>query len=590
MKQPLVYLSIAFAMGCVSMLIFISNNVLGAVIAASFLIVMLFDINKYYFILITLFFLAGACTSWNYFNFEPNSKHFKNVRVIEMDKQYILGNFSGRKVVFYGSFDKIKNGQKLYLTGEFKKNLNIKKGIIGTVQVEAIVNCKEDYITKIYNFKDSLFSKFQEHLNGEEAAFVMAICFGDTKELSLDQKTDFQKLGVIHAISVSGFHLAIIYKIFEALLGIYPGIVLSVLYVIFTGAQPSTVRAFIMIFILKLSKKANKNYDVFSSIGLSALLILLVSPYYILDIGFNLSYLSTLSIVIFNKPIMKTLTSLPKKLSESISVSLSSQILSLPYAAFSINNISTGFLMGNIVLLPLYTIIVIIGNIAMCFSSIEFIFSLICKLIKIVMLSIQGATLLLLKVCLNSQYFTLWEGWILTLFIISILLAKSGIKKSKYVIATAVVMLMFNHYNFWPRIIYINSGKSHDSIVIKYKYSTIIVTGEGSSRTLSNYKNQFGVTRVISTKDGPNRFLLGNKYIIDASELKTYNQKYKTIELTISSKYNKILFTRNKVPATCKGVYDIIKLPKDKEVPPLDFRFENIYSYYIFKDNTIRIK
>lgn len=62
-----------------------------------------------------------------------------------------------------------------------------------------------------------------------------------------------------------------------------------------------------MIIILKLSKKVFRKYDSLSSISLAAIIILLNKPYYILDIGFMLSFLSTLGILLYNKKYLDSL-------------------------------------------------------------------------------------------------------------------------------------------------------------------------------------------------------------------------------------------------------------------------------------------
>jgi len=48
----------------------------------------------------------------------------------------------------------------------------------------------------------------------------MALCYGDTGYLSKSQKSEFQQLGVVHAVSVSGFHMAVIFKVLESLIGL----------------------------------------------------------------------------------------------------------------------------------------------------------------------------------------------------------------------------------------------------------------------------------------------------------------------------------------------------------------------------------
>ena len=135
---------------------------------------------------------------------------------------------------------------------------------------------------------------------------------------------------------------------------------------IFTGGLPSTIRAFIMIFILKIASKVYKKYDSLSSVSLAAIILLIFRPFYILDIGFMLSFLCVLGIIVFNKKMKKMLYKLPSALNESFSLSLSSQIFSIPYAVVALKTFSLGFLFSNFLLLPLYTIVVILGNVGLC--------------------------------------------------------------------------------------------------------------------------------------------------------------------------------------------------------------------------------
>ncbi len=162
---------------------------------------------------------------------------------------------------------------------------------------------------------------------------VMSLCFGETKYISNSDKDILKKLGVIHVVSVSGFHMAIIYKLLERVLGLTLAIPVSFLYVILTGMKSSAIRAFIMIIILKLSKKVFRKYDSLSSISLAAIIILLNKPYYMLDIGFMLSFYLP-SILLYNKKISRTLYKLPQRINSCLSLTLSSQIYTFPYYVF----------------------------------------------------------------------------------------------------------------------------------------------------------------------------------------------------------------------------------------------------------------
>lgn len=591
MPKPLVYFGVSLFLGCFFTFLFFYIFYLGAVMAAFFLIIMLFTVEKNYILQIFIFFVIGVMSVLIYFNIDLNTHNLNKVRIIEKNSYYVIGSYKGRKVVISGNLNNINEGQEVALKGNFIKENNYSKGILGTFNVKSYKILKGDFITKINIFKNYLFYNFSKRLDKDKTAFIMAICFGDTNYLNSEQKYNFQKLGVIHAISVSGFHLAVIYKVIEKIVGIYPSIIISLLYVVFTGAKPPTVRAFLMIFILKLSKKFNKRYDSLSALALSAMLILVFKPFYVLDIGFILSYLATLSIILFNKRISRKLIFLPVKLNEAVSMSISSQILSLPYAAFCIKNISTGFMLGNIILLPLYTAIVILGNGALIFVNVKIIFSLLCKVINFVLVAIDGATSFLLSVSPPMKYFTYIDSYILCFFILSIILGKKGIKKSFIIPLALSLVLIFENYSFFPEVIYFNYGKS-DSVVIKYKKSVFLITDETGSKKIQNIKSEFKTTEVISARDGNNILRLGNKYKVNISEPQYYKDKAKTMQVEFYYDNKKILFARkNEIQAISmnnKKYYDIIILPENIKSEPLDFNTTNTHCYLIIFGKIIK--
>ncbi len=584
MRRPLIYFAVSMCFGCLSLILFIDSFLLGAVIAASFLVLIIFTVDKSFSLQISAFFFMGMISCLIYFNISIDSTKLYKVRVVEKNQYYSVGNYKNRKIVISGDTKNIKQGDLLDLEGNFTKNCNYSKGVVGVFDVKKYNRKPNDIFSNIYSFKTDLFKSFSQYMDKDKAGFVMAICFGDVSNLDSQQKNDFQKLGVVHAISVSGFHLAVIYKIFEKLFGIYPSIFLSLIYVIFTGGQPSTIRAFLMIFFLKFSKKFNKNYDSISSIALSAMAILVFKPFYILDWGFTLSYLSTLSILLFNKKVQRKLIFLPNKLNESISICLSSQILSIPYAAFCIKNISTGFILGNVFLLPLYTVIVVVGNTALVFYKIKEVFIILNKFLNLMLISIDGATYFLMEICPPMKYFTTLESLILTLFIISIMLAKSGRKQAKYILILLSGLLLFENYSFVPEVTYINYGKS-DSVIIKYKGSTVLITDEPSGKKLSNIKKEYRTTRILSASDGENILKLSRRYKIVVSGSEYYKDKSKSMKVEFYSNSKKILFTReNEIQTTAmnnKNYCDIIVLPENNKLQPIDFTSTNTFTYLI---------
>ncbi|MCS4470283.1 ComEC/Rec2 family competence protein [Clostridium botulinum] len=278
------------------MLLF-NNILLGAVFTASFLIIIFINEDSKNFIIILLFFILAMFSFYSYFTIDvpDNIK----VRITKKEKYYCFGDYKGRNIFIIGKTKELKEGVKTTIEGEFTRDIRYSSGSLGSFKVKKVKGKEEDIVYNIYNFKSIAYNEFKEQLGENKTAMVMSLCFGETKYISNSDKDILKKLGVIHAVSVSGFHMAIIYKLLERVLGLTLAIPVSFLYIILTGMKSSAIRAFIMIIILKLSKKVFRKYDSLSSISLAAIIILLNKPYYILDIGFMLSFLSTIGILLY---------------------------------------------------------------------------------------------------------------------------------------------------------------------------------------------------------------------------------------------------------------------------------------------------
>ena len=219
--------------------------------------------------------------------------------------------------------------------------------------------------------------------------------------------------------------MSIVYKALEIIVGYKIALLFSFAYMIFTGGQASTIRAFIMIFILKISSKVYKKYDSLSSISLAAIILLLIRPFYILDIGFMLSFLCVLGIILYNKKMKKVLYKLPSILNESFSLSISSQIFSLPYVVFALKTFSLGFLFSNLLLLPFYTVVVVLGNIGLVLSGFYGLFNLINYGLYTVLIIIEFIQKILGIMLPEIIYFSYIES----LVVFGLYLCYLGIKK-----------------------------------------------------------------------------------------------------------------------------------------------------------------
>ena len=163
------------------------------------------------------------------------------------------------------------------------------------------------YSTIIRNYCIEIFKK--SGLVSNNLAIASALTFGYKDDLSNYVKGVFSKTGAMHVLAVSGLHVGIIYLILNFLLKpiklpfrfkwINDIIILLVIwfYALTTGLSPSILRASTMLSFLTFANVFNKSTNIFNIIFSSAFFLLLVDPFLILNVGFQLSYVAVLGII-----------------------------------------------------------------------------------------------------------------------------------------------------------------------------------------------------------------------------------------------------------------------------------------------------
>ena len=237
----------------------------------------------------------------------------------------------------------------------------------------------------------------QAGLEGDELATVGALTLGYKEDLDPQLKHRFQASGAAHVLAVSGLHTGILYVLLLWLLtlgGRYKPLyenklgrrAISLIIIAFmwayawlTGMTPSVVRAVLMVTIFEVGRMAYRRAFSLNAIAAAAVLILLVRPSDLWSISFHLSFAASAAIVIFAiamGPIFQydTLKSSfgGKALNwilGIIVVSLAAQIGTLPITMYCFCQVSTYFLLTNLIVLPLATLLVPCGLISLAFGG-----------------------------------------------------------------------------------------------------------------------------------------------------------------------------------------------------------------------------
>ncbi|MBU1998061.1 MAG: ComEC/Rec2 family competence protein [Candidatus Omnitrophota bacterium] len=207
-------------------------------------------------------------------------------------------------------------------------------------------------------------------------AILQAMVLGDRRGLPWHVNRLMMKSGTLHILVVSGFHVGIVYfflELFLKIIGIKRRarllIVLPflVFYCLVTGASVPVVRATVMCIFFILGAFTNREPDIYNSLGLAALCILLYNPGQLFDIGFQLSFSSVLAIVAFYPRLKKIFQS--DKLKPRVLGCLANSAL-ISFSAWSVTSILIFFyfkvfspvtVIANMIIVPLASFIILAG-------------------------------------------------------------------------------------------------------------------------------------------------------------------------------------------------------------------------------------
>lgn len=225
-------------------------------------------------------------------------------------------------------------------------------------------------------FRRGFEDKLMRHVGEKQGSLAMAMMFGDKSGLEDDVYASFQRNGTAHILSVSGLHVGFLYSLLTLLLAgkrrAIPNLaifIMLILYGLLSGFCPSVTRALLMIGIHILSKVLCRSYDLLSSAGISAIILLTHNPYSLFHVGFQLSFAAVVLMGWIFPIITKTL---PKE--NVLSLMLPIPVLQAamaPFTAYLFNYVSFGAFAANFGVVFFSGILIPAGLVAMFFSQLS---------------------------------------------------------------------------------------------------------------------------------------------------------------------------------------------------------------------------
>jgi len=246
----------------------------------------------------------------------------------------------------------------------------------------------------------------------QQAGLLNGMLIGYRDGLTDEVEKAFSDSGLVHIMAVSGANIAFIILPFVFIfkkLKIKPvlahslTIAVVIVFVFITGFSPSVFRAAIMSITILVGRILRRETDTAAAIAFSAIVLLLMNPYNIFDVGFQLSFSATISLVLFCRNINKIFERIhiPKYIREALAVTVAAQVGVIPITAYHYNNICLISPLSNLLAAPTLELITILGS-GMALTG--FISINIAKIIGLVNCTLLSALLYITKTTAAIPY------------------------------------------------------------------------------------------------------------------------------------------------------------------------------------------
>lgn len=206
-------------------------------------------------------------------------------------------------------------------------------------------------------------------LGSPKGTLVSAMVLGRrVVSLPSDLQEQFLKAGLAHILAASGFHVSLLLGVvlavtqrFQGLIRFAVGMIILILYVGLTGLQPSILRASLMGVAILLGLLTERKVNSQRSLLIIATILLLINPLWIIDLGFQFSFLATFGLIITTPFILSKLEFIPPTIASVIAVPVAIFPWIFPLQLFHFGTMATYSIILNILLMP-FVVLVIFGG------------------------------------------------------------------------------------------------------------------------------------------------------------------------------------------------------------------------------------
>jgi len=294
----------------------------------------------------------------------------------------VSGNYEGKRFLLRASGEagffsrKLSFGDSVRVSGFLKpikrSSWNKSRHLVGELSVHDVSEMQKVSGIKVVPeyFRNQIIDS-SKLLPFENQALYLGLVIGEDSGQSISQKAQFRASGMTHLLAVSGQNVALVFAFLTPLFQRLPlsfrfptALLVLVIFAVITRLEPSVLRACTVAGIAAWASVSGARSSGFRILCLALIILVLVDPFLIYSVGFQLSVIASAGILLFSEPLIKWFEKfrLPRVLNEAVSVTLAAQFAVLPLLIFYFGDVSLGSIPANVLAGFLAGLVMIAGS------------------------------------------------------------------------------------------------------------------------------------------------------------------------------------------------------------------------------------
>jgi len=515
---------------CLTLILFLTLVNSGSLVIGlclGFLLVYLFSQNRKFILLcLVLLFILGFQLVFYEQKYQTRFLgDFEGLGKIEKakqndyGKQYIVSLSHGKYLFFLKTEEgNFRVGDTVWLKGnisaaepahmpfgfDYRKYLKNLK-IYGQIEIEEIAFVRHEFTLKA--IKESIENYYDRSFSEQSATVLKALIMGSEDAFAKDLKTQINRVGISHLFVVSGLHVSVFILILTKVLQIFKVkekyhfyIITPLLfgYLVIMNFMVSIIRVFVSEVMKQFNQRYRLNLTTIDRFCLNVILVLIINPYYLFQMGFILSYLVSGSLILSSRLLERFQK---QKLRSGLIMCFVSLLASVPVVAWLSTEVNFLSALFNLVYIPFVSFVLLPLSLAVTF--LPFLDGLYLSVVK-PFLQVTGFLSRIKWGILRFPHPT-WLIIVLYYVLLGGLLAclergefKKALKAHGVFLAFLLLWLNKAWFNPVDRVLFLDLPKGEATLIISRfnRMNILIDTGEAGYEEVHQLLMKFGIKRL----------------------------------------------------------------------------------------------